>query len=243
MGKIRTKIIEGLGEEDKKSSAEEYAQKKAKKLSNLEKTAEEKTDKPKTVKQRGKKYLSSKAKVNSGNLYKLEEAVSLIKEFSSAKFDETMELHLVVRKSGYSVNVTLPHQFGKQKKVEIANNETLKKLEMGKIDFDVLLATPEMMPKLAPHARFLGPKGLMPNPKNGTIIKTEKDAAKFNSNSLNLKTEKGAPLIHTSFGKLSQDTKELVTNATAIIDAIGGSKQIIKAFMKSTMSPSIKVQI
>ncbi|MEK7168907.1 MAG: 50S ribosomal protein L1, partial [Patescibacteria group bacterium] len=91
--------------------------------------------------------------------------------------------------------------------------------------------------------RLLGPKGLMPNPKNGTVIKSEKDADKFKGNLITLKTERDAALIHTSFGKVSQKTEELVKNTEVILNALGGSKTITRAFMKSTMSPSVKLAI
>ncbi len=98
------------------------------------------------------------------------------------------------------------------------------------------------MPKLVKFAKMLGPKGLMPNPKNGTLIKTAAEAKKFSGNSKTIKTEKEAPLIHTSFGKLSQKDKELIENANAILTSIN-AKQIVRAYVKSTMSPSLKISI
>ena len=196
----------------------------------------------KVPRQRSKKYIESKGKVDATKLYKVQDAIKLLKVVSYAKFDSTVELHLVVRKANLTVNVTLPHSTGKTKKVEVASAETLQKLAAGKIDFDVLLATAEMMPKLIPFAKLLGPKGLMPNPKNGTLLKTDKDAAKFSKDALNLKTEKSAPLIHTTMGKLSMDENDLADNITATLEAVN-TKQIVKAYLSSTMSPSIKLAI
>lgn len=269
MGKTKTAVLSGAAE-TKKSSAEEYAEKKAKKAAMMAKdqpkvekevkvspveTKEEKVEeapvveapvrkeKILTVSTRGKKYLDSKGKVSKSTLYKVEDAIKATKEASYSKFDGTMELHLVVKKQGTSVQTTLPFSSGKTKRIEIADEKTLAKLKEGKIDFDLLLATAEMMPKLAMFARLLGPRGLMPNPKTGTVIKTEKDAEKFKGNLVTLKTEREAALVHTSFGKVSQKTEELVKNAETILNALGGSKQIVRAYMKSTMSPSVKVQI
>ncbi len=261
---MKTKVIEGVTEEVK-SSADKYAEKKAKKAAMMKpqevvkeepateavieeakeevKETQQKVKTVSTEKVRSKKYLEAKAKYSHSNSYKLEDAIKLIKELNYTKFDGTMELHLTVKKQGLSAQVALPHSTGKQKKVEVATEKTLEDLKQGKINFDLLLATPEMMPKLASFARVLGPRGLMPNPKNGTVIKTEKDADKFNANNITVKTERENPLIHTSFGKVSQDIKELTQNASAIIDAIGGSKQVTKAFLKSTMSPSVKLSI
>ena len=273
MGKTKTAI---LTNEPKvtKTSAEEYAEKKAKKTA-LEHKVEQvlqvpqilqeekstiteeapKVEEPApaergrgkekllTVSIRGKKYLEAKSKVTKASLYKIEDAVKAVKDSTYSKFDGTMELHLNVKKTGVNVQVTLPFSTGKQKKIEIADEKTLVKLKEDKVDFDLLLATAEMMPKLATFARLLGPKGLMPNPKNGTVIKSEKDAEKFKGNLITLKTEREAALIHTSFGKVSQKTEELVKNAESILNALGGSKSINKAYMKSTMSPSVKIQI
>lgn len=193
-------------------------------------------------KKRSKKYSESKSKVNTTKLYKIAEAVKLLKDISYTKFDSTVEIHLVVKKDNLTANLTLPHSTGKTKKIELASSDTIKKLQIGKVDFDVLLATPEMMPKLVPFAKLLGPKGLYPNPKNGTFIKSEKDVSKFSANSITLKTEKSAPIIHTTVGKLSMQKKELDENITAILETLT-SKQIIKAYICSTMSPSVKLAL
>jgi large subunit ribosomal protein L1 len=193
--------------------------------------------------QRGKKYKEAKAKINPAQSYSIKEAAKLVRETSYSSFDGSVELHLVVKKQGLSANVTLPHGAGKEKKVEVASEETIKKLEGGNIDFDVLLATPDMMPKLVPYARILGPKGLMPNPKNGTLISDVKKAKDFSSNTLSVKTEKDAPLIHTVVGKVSQKEEEVVENIEAVIKALGGTHQIVKGYAKATMGPAVKLNI
>ena len=255
MGKTKTAILTNEPVVTK-TSAELYAEKKAKKIALLNKNEEiiikkEEISSPELTEEkskskervRGKKYIESKAKITKATLYSLEDAIKLVKDISSIKFDGTFEMHLVMKKVGITAQVTLPFSAGKQKKVEIADDKTVEKLKAGKIDFDLLLATAEMMPKLVVFARLLGPKGLMPNPKNGTVIKSLKDADKFKGNMVTIKTEREAPLIHTSFGKVSQKNEELVKNAEAIILSLGGSKTITRAFIKSTMSPSVKVMI
>lgn len=191
---------------------------------------------------RGKKYVEAKTKVTPGKSYPTADAIKTVKLASYSSFDGTMEAHIVVKKTGLSANVTLPHSAGKAKRIEVASDATVEKLKTGKVDFDVLLATADMMPKLVVFAKILGPRGLMPNPKNGTLIKSEKDASKFSANSVTLKTEKAAPLIHTAFGKVSQSDSELMENLEAIIKAIG-NLQIVKVYIKSTMSPSVRVSI
>ncbi len=192
---------------------------------------------------RGKKYKEAKNKFDREKLYVVTEAVKLVKDTSYSKFDGTMELHLIVKKVGTSANVTLPFQAGKQKKVEIADESTVEKLKDGKIDFDILVATAAMMPKLVPFARLLGPKGLMPNPKNGTLVADEKKAKSFSTGSVLIKTEKEAPLIHTVVGKNSQKDEETIANTEAVLKALGGAKQIIKAYLTSSMSPSVKLAV
>jgi len=197
--------------------------------------------KEKRVRTRSKKYQEARSKVDRNKLYPLSDAVALVKTTSLTSFDGSVELHLLVKKAGLSANITLPHSSGKVKKVEVADEATLEKLKSGKVDFDVLLATAEMMPKLVSYAKLLGPKGLMPNPKNGTLIKSEKDASRFSGNSTSIKTEKDAPIIHLVAGKVSQNENELVQNIETILNAF--PKQIVKAYVKATMGPSIKVQV
>ena len=192
---------------------------------------------------RGKKYVEAKAKFDREKFYSVADAVKHVKSTSYSKFDGTMELHIVVKKAGITAQVTLPFQAGKTKKVEIADEDTIKKLKEGKIDFDILVATVDLMPKLVPFARLLGPKGLMPNPKNGTLVADLKKAKSFSTGGVTLKTEKEAPLIHTVIGKNSQKDEEIVENAEAVLKALGGGKQIVRAFIKSTMSPSVKLQL
>jgi large subunit ribosomal protein L1 len=205
-----------------------------------EASPEEAKKKVKGPRVRGKKYVESKGKINIANLYTLAEAIKLAKETSYSSFDGSMEMHIQVKKTGTSVNVALPHSLGKEKKVEVASDETIKKLSEGKVDFDVLVATPDMMPKLVPFARLLGPRGLMPNPKNGTLTS---DPKKYSAGSVTIKTEREAPLIHTMFGKVSMEDKLLSENAEAILKALGGARQVVKIFIKPTMGPSIKVRV
>ena len=201
----------------------------------------EKREKPKV---RGKKYQNAKAKIDRNKLYPILDAIKLLKEVSYSSFDGTVELHILVKRIGITSNVKLPHPFGKTKKIEIASDETIEKLKAGKIDFDVLLATPDMMPKLVPFARLLGPKGLMPNPKNKTLITNPsvKTEALKSAESMFLKTEKDSPVIHTVVGKVSSDDKDLQENVEAIFSAIG-TKQIEKVYIKSSMSPSVKLAV
>ena len=207
-----------------------------------EDTEEGSGKKKKAPKVRSPKYKEAKAKFDPKKLFKTKEAIKLVKDTSYSKFDGTVELHLVVKKQGISANVTLPHSAGKEKKIEVASEKTLDKLAKGKIDFDVLLATPDLMPKLVPYAKLLGPKGLMPNPKNGTLIKDKKEAKNFGGNTVTIKTERKAPLIHTSVGKVSQAQKELEENTESVLNGIG-IRQIVKAYIKATMGPSVKLEI
>lgn len=201
-----------------------------------------KTRTSKTPRGRSKRYKEVKARIDKNKAYAIDEAIKLVKETSYSKFDGTMEAHIQVKKKGLSVNVTLPFAGGRSKKVEVANAETIEKLKAGKIDFDVLLSTAEMMPQLVPFARLLGPKGMMPNPKNGTLIKSEADANKFSANSMTVKTEKEAPLMHTTFGKVSQKNEELSKNLETLLEAVN-RKQIVRIYIKSTMSPSVRLSL
>ncbi len=125
----------------------------------------------------------------------------------------------------------------------IATDELIEEIEKGKINFDILVATPQTMPQLAKVAKILGPRGLMPNPKNGTITQNpEALVKKFEAGQISFKTEAKAPIIHVSVGKFSFGDKKLKENIDTIIGAVK-PENIQKATLKSTMSPGIKVQI
>lgn len=199
--------------------------------------------KPKKVKHRGKRYLASLAKIDPTRQYNLQEAINLALETSVSRFDGKVELHMVLNKGG-RFEVALPHSdsLGK-KKIEIANEETIEKLKKGVIDFDILLSTPGFMPKLVPFARLLGPKGLMPNPKSGTITDNpQKAIERFSDGNVTLQTEKNAPVLHTVVGKLSDDPKKLIENTQAIILGVG-RQNIKKAVLSPSMGPGIKLVV
>lgn len=191
--------------------------------------------------QRGRRHKQALATVDKTKLYSLPEALELLRKVGYTKFDGTVELHINTVEKGISGQVSLPHGTGKQTRVAIADDKLVEQVEKGKIDFDVLLATPDMMAKLAKVAKFLGPRGLMPNPKNGTIADDPQKLAQSMSqgNRLRFKTET-SPIIHLSVGRLSMKDSELVDNIQAILSAIGSGK-IKNITLKSTMSPGIKL--
>jgi large subunit ribosomal protein L1 len=253
MGKTKTAIVSGepetKKEDKKKKTISGVGLKGGERIKTVEagpiiKPEEEKKEKTKKrkAKTRGKKWQVAKAKIDKTKLHPLEEAVKLACETSYSTFDGTVELHLVTRKESLNQQVELPFSAGATKRVEVASEKTIKALKEGKINFDILLATPAMMPKLVPFAKLLGPKGLMPNPKNGTLIKNEKEVKNFSGNKIVVKSERKAPLIHTTVGKVSQKEKELVANAQAILTAIG-PHQIVKGYLKATMGPAVKLAI
>ena len=265
MGKIRVKA---LGDEEAEKKQKEEARKRSE-VKKLEKKAEgaEKSDGEEAPEQahktvssyakkaalknarakRSEKYQKVAEKVDQAKLYDLDEALKLLPQLKLTKFDETVELHINTVDKGISGSVALPHGTGKQLRIVIANpsedakavDELVKNVEAGIIDFDVLLATPDAMPKLARVARFLGPRGLMPNPKNGTVTPKPAEAAKkFAGGQVNFKTEAKFPLLHMSVGKVSFGETKLADNVKAAIEAIQ-MKNIKTVILKSTMSPGI----
>lgn len=236
MGKKKTVVV-GTKTEEKKTSNEASVNEV------IEAGAENKaSEKKRQPKKRSSKYGDVRAKVDRTKFYSLDEAVKLAQETSYSKFDGSIELHMVVKKDKLMVTTKLPFSTGKSKRVEVANEATIKKLQTGKVDFDVLLAKAEMMPKLVPFAKILGPKGMMPNPKNGTLIKSEDDAKKFSADSVSVKTEKSQPVVHVTIGKVSQKTDEIVKNAEVVFSAVG-PKQVIKASLSASMGPGVKVKV
>jgi len=199
--------------------------------------------KPKASKTRSKKYKDAKKKIDPAKTYPIKEAITLLKDISSTKFPSSVEVHLNVVEKGLSGEASLPYFKGKEKKIAIFDEKTEKEIKAGKVDFDILLATQADMPKILPLAKTLGPKGLMPNPKNGTLTPDPKSAKeKFSSGGMHYKTDKDFPIIHVSIGKLEQPETELIANFEALIGAIN-PKRITKTIVKSTMSPAIKISL
>jgi large subunit ribosomal protein L1 len=175
--------------------------------------------------------------------YTLSDALVLLAKLQRGKFDETVELHINTVSAGISGNVTLPHGTGKKTRVAIADDNLIAEIEKGIINFDVLVANPSQMAKLAKVAKVLGPKGLMPNPKNGTISdKPEEVAKKYEGGQVNFKTEAKTPIIHLTVGKMSFGPEKLSENTQALLTAVKKAN-IVNVTLKSTMSPGIKIKI
>lgn len=193
---------------------------------------------------RGQKYLASAKLVDKNKKYPLFEALELAQKTSFSQFDGSIEAVFNVTEKGLRGIVTLPHGTGKQIRVKIADEALIDYLEKGgAIDFDILVAHPSLMPKLARVAKILGPKGLMPNPKTNTISENPAQLAEtLSQGQVNWKTESNFPIIHAVIGKVSFETKKLEENLTALIKAIG-KERIVSCFVKATMGPSVKVQI
>lgn len=191
---------------------------------------------------RTKKYLAAKKDVKK-TPYKLEEAVKVLKKIKYASFDESVELHFNVDEAALKGEVELPHSIGKTIRVKVVDDKVLEAIEKGVFEFDVLVSHPQYMPKLMKFAKVLGPKGLMPNPKAGTISPNPEEAAKkFAAGVMRWKGEAKFPLVHQMIGKISHKESDIVDNARAFIKAVG--RPHIKAvFIKTTMSPSLALDI
>jgi large subunit ribosomal protein L1 len=203
----------------------------------------EKQKAKKAIRIRSSAYKTAKSQVNAEKSYPLAEALELLKKVSLTKFDPTVELHITLKSGSFSQSVDLPFSTGKTRRIAIADDATVAKIEKGTIDFDVLLASPAQMPKVIKLAKVLGPKGLLPNPKNGTVVADPEATAKTmaGSISITLKTEKSAPLIHTIIGKLSQKESELTKNIQTMLKVLPPNN-LRKVVIKSTMSPAIKLK-
>ncbi len=259
MGKIRVKTFDESGElqEDAKKKAK-YEAKKAAKVA--EKTKEQVTEVSQsadveaskkqsvTVKQtvshsNSKRHQSNEKQIEKNKKYPLGDAVNLLKNLKKSNFDETVELHLNVTEKGVSGQLSLPHGTGKKLKIVVADDAVIEEIENGKINFDVLVAKPEMMPKLAKVARILGPRGLMPNPKNGTVTPNPDEVIeKLSAGQISYKTEAQSPIIHLAVGKVSFEDSKIEENVKTVLNSVGVSK-INQAVLKSTMSPGIKIAV
>ena len=223
----------------------------------------------------GKKYLAAAAKVNKEQLYSPSEAVALTKETSIAKFDATVEIHMRLgvdpRHADQQVRdvVVLPHGLGKTVRVLVFaqgaggslardagadivadNDETINKIQSGWTDFDVAIATPDMMGKVGRLGRVLGPRGLMPNPKAGTVVQAEdipRAVEESKAGRVEFRLDKTANL-HVPIGKVSFGQTKLYENMAALMEAVKKARPaaskgtfIKRVTLTTTMGPGIKV--
>ena len=191
---------------------------------------------------RSARYKAVRSLVDRSKLYTAQEAFDLVKKTSYTSFAGTVSAAVVLKETNNQITVSFPHSTGKALRVAIADDEVLTDIEAGKLDFDVLLTTPQYMPKLAKLARILGPKGLMPNPKNNTIVADpEKAKAELLGGKTVLKTERKAPLLHATLGKTTMSSEQLADNLQALLKAVDG--KVVKVVVSSTMSPGVRVQL
>lgn len=225
------------------------------------------------AKKYGKRYAELLKKIDKDE-YSLEEAVNKVKDLKSAKFDETVELALKLgvdpRHADQMIrgSVVLPNGTGKTVKVAVlakgdkaeaakaagadmvGEEEVLEMIKDGNLDFDILIATPDMMGKLGKFGRILGPKGLMPNPKTGTVTMDVAQAVKnAKAGQVNFRVDKKGN-IHVGIGKVSFDANKLYENAKAFITKINKMKPasakgryMQNAALSLTMSPSVKLDV
>tara|TARA_Y100000768_G_scaffold66496_1_gene46199 strand:- start:285 stop:971 length:687 start_codon:yes stop_codon:yes gene_type:complete len=218
------------------------------------------------------RYTNNFKAINREMVYPLDEAVKLIKSSSPVKFDETIDLSVNLgvdpRHADQIVRgtVSMPNGTGKDVTIlvlakgdavdkataagadYVGSDEFLEKIKSGWTDVDVIVATPEMMPELGKHGRVLGPRGLMPNPKTGTVTNdVEKAVKEIKSGKIEFKVEKNG-IVHAGVAKMSFDEDKIAQNITAFIDAIkkakpSGVKGIYmkKVTVSSTMGPGLKV--
>ena len=196
------------------------------------------------AKSRSKKYKSMAKMVKKDTLHTTEEAVKVLADLAKNTKLKTVELHLNTKESGLKGELKLPHSTGKEVKVAIFSDKVAAEINAGKVSFDILLATPQDMPKLAKFARILGPKGVMPNPRSGTITDnpTKRAAELTAGGTLTYKTEAKFPIIHLNLGPISQSSTDLVDNINESLKGIGISK-IKSAFLTCTHTPSVKLSL
>lgn len=214
----------------------------------LEKKVEKPVEKKKNVKKatvrlRGKKYQKAAKLTDKTKKYGTAESIELLKKMKYAAFDESVEIHLNLEKAGLRGEVELPNTIGKSTRAVIASQKVLDDIENGTIEFDVLIAEPSFMPRLAKYAKTLGPRGLMPSPKTGTISdKPQEVLKKYTGGFIKWRSEAEAPLLHQMVGKLSHDDKKILENLKVLVDAVGKAN-IKSAYIKSTMSPSLQIDL
>lgn len=224
------------------------------------------------LERRGKKFQDAAKKVEAGKAYTLDEAMTLATQTSPVTFDASVEVHVVLgvdpRQADQNIRstVSLPHGTGKTVRVaafvatddaetakkagaDVAGEEAVVKLlDKEQLDFDILVASPQMMPKLGKYARLLGPRGLMPNPKSGTVATNVASAVKeAKGGRVEYRVDKQA-IVHLAIGKVSFGPEKLLANSRVFFDSLQGAKpsSIKGTYIKSvhtttSMGPGIKI--
>jgi large subunit ribosomal protein L1 len=224
------------------------------------------------MRKHGKKFTAARAQVAADRTYTIEDAVPLVQKVKFAKFDETVELTLRLgvdpKHADQMVRgtVVLPHGLGKSKKVlviagpdkqkeaeeagadVVGGEELVEKINGGWTDFDAVVATPDMMRAVGKLGKVLGPRGLMPNPKTGTVTPNVKQAViEIKAGKVEFRVDKTG-IVHAPVGKTSFSSEFLVANAAALIDSIVRAKpaaakgKYLKSItVSSTMGPGVKI--
>lgn len=238
--------------------------------------AKKKGPKPVTrprLERRSKKYQEAAKKIEKDKLYSLEDAMKLAAETSATSFDSSVEIHVRLgvdpRQADQNIRATVSLPNGTGKKIRVAvfapesehaaakkagadivgDEEFTKQLDKEELTFDVLIATPQYMPKLGKYARLLGPRGLMPNPKAGTVaVDVAKAVAEAKAGKVEYRVDKQA-IVHLAIGKVSFGADKLTENAKTFMASLAAQKpsSIKGVYVKSTavtttMGPSIKVE-
>lgn len=270
-GKTTTKA----GKRSAKAQREE-AEKEAKEERKRTHTEAESEEKPRQaakptrtrLERQGKKFRDAAAKVEKGKAYKPEEALAVAVSSSPVKFDATVELHVnlnvdpKVADQNVRDNLVLPAGTGKAVRVAVFADEKVSgadlsgvtaitnELEKGVINFDILVSTPANMPKLGKYARMLGPRGLMPNPKSGTVTTDlDKAVAEAKAGRVEYRVD-STGIVHLGIGKVSFGADKLAQNFNAVMTSIKSNKPAsvksgyIKAVhLSTTMGPSITIAV
>lgn len=272
--------IEGQEEETQEKSTKKETKPKVKKDEPAKSTkTKKKTEKTADIEKvsrskYSKKYREVAEFVDKNNYYTIEEAIGLVKKTSATKFDSTVEIHIrlglnpAAQDQQVRGTVALPNGTGKSKKVavicdhdkekeakdagadKVGGDTLIADIEKGKLDFDVLVATPDMMAKVGKLGKILGTKGLMPNPKAGTVTPDVAKAVKeLKAGRVEFKLDKNA-IVHQVIGKVSFDEKKLEENYKTFLDAIKHAKPsgakgtyIRSISLATTMGPGIKIML
>ena len=223
---------------------------------------------------KSKRYQGAKEKVDVSKDYSVSEAINVLKSVPGASFDETVELAVLLginpKNSDQQIrtSIGLPHGTGKSVRVAVfaegddavaaeeagadivGSDDLVEKVSDGWLEFDVAIATPPMMRKIGALGRFLGPRGLMPNPKNGTLTPDVSSAVEeFKAGKVEVRNDSGAN-VHLPVGKLSFPTDHLEENVRAVIQSLQGMRPpgighnfFKKVFVTTTMGPSVQLSV